>query len=107
MKNKKMTYLLGLVVLIVWGIIIYRVFDAAAARDDDAGPVASIVPKKEAYNDFTKPSKPLKTLNTSTWQQVANAITPTVTHAMMLMALALFFALKYLQANFKYNVFTG
>jgi hypothetical protein len=35
---------------------------------------------------------------------VVKAITPTVTHAMMLMALALFFALKYLQAKVKYNV---
>jgi hypothetical protein len=47
----------------------------------------------------------LKTLNTSTWQQVANAITAVVTHAMMLIALADFFALKYLQANAKYMVF--
>jgi hypothetical protein len=36
---------------------------------------------------------------------VANAITAVVTHAMMLIALADFFALKYLQANAKYMVF--
>ena len=50
MKNKKVTYLLGLVVAIVWGIIIYRIFDAAAGNDD-ALPTAVQV-KKEAYNDY-------------------------------------------------------
>lgn len=34
---------------------------------------------------------------------VENAITPVVTHAMMLMAFVLFLALKYLQANLKYT----
>lgn len=50
MKNKKATYLLGVAVAIVWGIIIYRVFDAAAGNDDALPSPAPV--KKEAYNDF-------------------------------------------------------
>ncbi|MCO5949810.1 hypothetical protein [Mucilaginibacter flavidus] len=44
------TYLLGLVVAIVWGIIIYRIFDAAAGNDDVAPGPASV--KKEVYDDY-------------------------------------------------------
>jgi hypothetical protein len=55
MKNKKMTYLLGFVVAIVWGIIIYRVFAAAGGSDDDVVPALSNISKKESYNDFTIP----------------------------------------------------
>ncbi|SHL98525.1 hypothetical protein [Mucilaginibacter sp. OK098] len=54
MKNKKVTYLLGLIVAIVWGIIIYRIFDAAAGSDDTVVPVQTNI-KKEAYNDFSIP----------------------------------------------------
>jgi len=54
MKNKKVTYLLGLVVVIVWGLIIYRIFDAATGSDDAATPVQTNI-KKEAYNDFAIP----------------------------------------------------
>lgn len=43
---------MGFVVLVVWGIIIYRVFLAAAGSDDDAVPAVSNVAQKEAYNDF-------------------------------------------------------
>jgi hypothetical protein len=52
MKNKKMTYLLGFVVIIVWGIIIYRLFDAAGGSDDDVVPAVSSNSPKEPYNDF-------------------------------------------------------
>lgn len=38
MKNKKFTYLLGAAVLLVWGLILYRVF-AAVSTDDT--PIAS------------------------------------------------------------------
>jgi hypothetical protein len=51
MKNKKLTYFLGFVVLMVWGIIIYRVIDASAGGDDPV-TVVSNAPRKEAYNDF-------------------------------------------------------
>jgi len=50
MKNKIVTYLLGALVAIVWGIIIYRIFDAAADSDDAAPGLAPV--KKEAYNDY-------------------------------------------------------
>ena len=47
-----MTYLLGLAVLIVWGLIIYRIFNAADGSDDDANkPVLKERPK-ETYNDY-------------------------------------------------------
>jgi len=51
MKNKKMVYLLGLVVVLLWGFIIYKLFDAASGGDTDTGVVAD-QPKKEVYNDF-------------------------------------------------------
>ena len=54
MKNKKLTYFLGLVVLIVWGMIIYRVFNAVSGGDDSE-PVTAVKGVKEAYNDFTIP----------------------------------------------------
>lgn len=54
MKNKKLTYFLGLAVLVVWGIIIYRIFSAATAGDDDS-PAIAARPLKEAFNDFTIP----------------------------------------------------
>jgi type II secretory pathway component PulC len=51
MKNKKMTYLLGAAVVIVWAIIIYRVFDASGSGDDSPMEITG-KPQKEAYNDF-------------------------------------------------------
>ena len=54
MKNKKLTYVLGLVVLVVWGMIIYRVFNALNS-DDDSVPVVPLKTTKEAYNDFSIP----------------------------------------------------
>jgi len=54
MKNKKLTYFLGLVVLAVWGIILYRVFDAYGGNDGSI-PVTPIKTIKEAYNDYMIP----------------------------------------------------
>ena len=54
MKNKKLTYFLIFIVLVVWGMIIYRIFDAAGGNDDTT-PIASVKPAKEPYNDFTIP----------------------------------------------------
>ncbi|BAU54903.1 hypothetical protein [Mucilaginibacter gotjawali] len=54
MKNKKLTYVLGLVVLVVWGMIIYRVFNGLNS-DDDSVPVVSLKTAKEAFNDFSIP----------------------------------------------------
>jgi hypothetical protein len=54
MKNKKLTYFLGSVVLIVWGMIIYRIFNAATTGDNDSS-AAIVAPVKEAYNDFSIP----------------------------------------------------
>jgi hypothetical protein len=51
LKNKGFTYLLGIVVLVVWGLIIYRVF-AAAGGDDDPLPVSGFKVSAEPYNDF-------------------------------------------------------
>jgi hypothetical protein len=53
-KNKKLTYLLGLVVLVVWGMIIYRIVDEAGGSDDDQ-PEAPPKAAKELYNDFATP----------------------------------------------------
>jgi hypothetical protein len=53
------------------------------------------------YNDFTIPSNPLNTLKTRISAVVPNVIATILIHAMMLMALVDFFALKYRQAKRK------
>lgn len=53
MKNKKLTYILILLVLGVWGLILYRIFDAAGSSGT---PVPVVVKsEKEAFNDFSIP----------------------------------------------------
>lgn len=61
MKNKKLTYFLILIVLIVWGLIIYRVF-VSVGGDDDSTPVVSIKTTKEPYNDYSIPRDTTKLL---------------------------------------------
>jgi hypothetical protein len=51
---------------------------------------------------LTRSSKPLKTLRRMIRDAVPTAIANTLTHAMILIALVDFFALKYLQAKVKY-----
>jgi len=46
-----LTYGLGLVVLVVWGLIIYRVIEAAGG-DDSPLPSSTAKISKEPYNDF-------------------------------------------------------
>ncbi|MBW4890129.1 hypothetical protein KXQ82_10400 [Mucilaginibacter sp. HMF5004] len=61
MKNKKVTYFLGLLVVAVWGMIIYRVFQAVSAEDNhDFQP--RLVEKKEEYNDYEVPKDTTKLL---------------------------------------------
>lgn len=52
MKNKKVTYLLITVVVGVWGLILYRLFDAVG-QGDDAPPAVTARQVKEQYNDFS------------------------------------------------------
>jgi hypothetical protein len=61
MKNKGLTYVLGLVVLVVWGLIIYRIFLAVSA-DDNQPLQSSTSLKKEAFNDYTIPKDTTKLL---------------------------------------------
>ncbi|SDQ01677.1 hypothetical protein SAMN05428975_5928 [Mucilaginibacter sp. OK268] len=50
MKNKKIVYLLILLVVIVWGMVIYRIY---AAVSDNSEPVIAPVTKiKEPYDDY-------------------------------------------------------
>lgn len=55
MKNKKLVYLLGALVVIVWGLIVYRVI-AAMTDTDNAVPPTAPVTVKEAYNDYSPPA---------------------------------------------------
>ncbi|MGY3214545.1 hypothetical protein [Mucilaginibacter sp. HD30] len=55
MKNKKFTYLLGLLVLFVWGIIIYRIFDTVAGGEGDFTPVQHVGEQKNS-NDYSVPA---------------------------------------------------
>lgn len=52
MKNKKFTYVLGCLVLLVWGIIVYRIFSSMGGDEEDQIPVAVKV-SKEPYKDYT------------------------------------------------------
>lgn len=54
MKNKGLVYLLGALVVVVWGLIIYRVFGAMAGSDD-VMPSTVSSPIKAAYNDYSQP----------------------------------------------------
>jgi hypothetical protein len=61
MKNKKLTYFLIAAVLGVWGIIFYRIFDAAGSGDNDLIP-ATEKTIKVAYDDFSCPKDTTKLL---------------------------------------------
>ena len=61
MKNKKFTYFLIVVLVGVWGMILYRIF-AAVGNNDDVAVAPTIKPQKEAYNDFTIPKDTTKLL---------------------------------------------
>jgi hypothetical protein len=60
MKNKTLTYVLGFAVLIVWGLILYRIF--AYVKTDDTTDDTPTVFKKEPYNDYAV-KKDTSTLN--------------------------------------------
>jgi len=54
MKNKKLTYFLGFLVVVVWGLVIYRIVGAVRTVDDDSAPVSAPA-AKEVYNDYAVP----------------------------------------------------
>jgi len=54
MKNKKFTYVLGAAVIVLWGMILYRVIGWAAGGDDPV-PFAQAPVKNEPYNDYAVP----------------------------------------------------
>lgn len=54
MKNKKMTYLLGVLVIVVWGLILYRIF-AATNGGDGGAPIITSTTVKETYDDYALP----------------------------------------------------
>ncbi len=55
MKNKKLTYFLVFIVLVVWGMIVYRIFESVGGNDDDNLQATSGKMVKEPYNDFSIP----------------------------------------------------
>jgi len=55
MKNKKLTYILGLAVVIIWGMIIYRIIQSLKSDDVETIPTTAV--KKEPYNDYTVPKE--------------------------------------------------
>jgi len=57
-----MTYFLGFIVLVVWGLIIYRVFDAAGGSGDDPVTPTANPRQKEAYNDYAIPKDTIRLL---------------------------------------------
>lgn len=61
MKNKKLTYFLIAIVLGVWGLILYRIFDAVGDNDETTIPVA-VKQAKEAFNDYSLPKDTAKLL---------------------------------------------
>lgn len=53
-KNKKVTYLLIVLVITVWGLIIYRVI-LAWSGDDEGKAVIPETGKREVFNDYAEP----------------------------------------------------
>ncbi len=62
MKNKKATYALGFAVLLVWGLILYRVFHNGTDGEGQGFDMAPATAHKETLNDYSvKPDTvPLK-----------------------------------------------
>jgi hypothetical protein len=54
MKNKMLTYFLVSAVLVVWGLIIYRIVGTIDTEDDNTNTVP-VLTKKESFNDYTVP----------------------------------------------------
>lgn len=54
MKNKKLTYVLGIAVAVVWGLIIYRIVGSLGS-DNETSAGTPIAIKKELYNDYAIP----------------------------------------------------
>lgn len=48
-------YILGLLVVIVWGLIIYRIYQSVDSRGQDDIPAAPGKAAKEVYNDYEIP----------------------------------------------------
>jgi hypothetical protein len=51
MKNKAMVYILGFMVAIIWGIIIYRIVAAVNKDDEPALPIVGAPAKKEPLDE--------------------------------------------------------
>eukprot|EP01040_Poterioochromonas_malhamensis_P026674 gene26674-33594_t len=47
-----LTYFLGFAVLVVWGLILYRIFDATGGGDEPGDNLVRQPVKKESYNDY-------------------------------------------------------
>jgi len=60
-KNKKLTYFLIAIVLGLWGLILYRIFDAVGGADDIPITFAA-KQEKEVFNDFSIPKDTAKLL---------------------------------------------
>jgi hypothetical protein len=52
MKKKTINYILGFVVLLVWGMIFYKVINAAWGGDDTIPATPAVHLKEKAYDDF-------------------------------------------------------
>ena len=61
MKNKALTYVLGILVIAVWGTILFRVFGAFSGDNNDI-PVIANTFKKESFDDYTVPKDTTKLL---------------------------------------------
>jgi hypothetical protein len=60
MRNKKLTYLLGIVVIIIWGLIIFRIF--ISTKNDADLPIIQKTVAREPFNDYTIPADTSKLL---------------------------------------------
>jgi hypothetical protein len=54
-KNKKVTYVLGVAVVLLWGLIIRMVVIWANGNGDDNLPITAAKSPKEPYNDYAIP----------------------------------------------------
>ena len=54
MKSKSLTYFLIIIVALVWGVIIYRVFDATTGDKDFPVANTTPIPKKESIESYSE-----------------------------------------------------
>ena len=100
-KSKIVLYFLCIILSVVFGIVSFAMLSPFFDLIFNSNAAKMCI--RDRYKDLTNPSNPLNTLNTRISAVVPIMIAAILIHAMILIALVDFFALKYRQANRKYK----